>query len=293
MDDRLQKFAALVEAGSFTKAAQNLHVSQPALSVAIDKLERAMKTQLVQSAGKHGVTLTKAGQLVYTAALEHRAVEHNLRQQLVSTSQQKPQLRIGMIDNVASLLTATDEPLSSLEKESELSLFVSNSTSLRTALQADRLDIAIVVADDETDTRMQVLATGSDHLVLVCASSVQQSFQRLIDTGEQVPFISYVQSSKTHQLVAVALQTARLKTHVVLSSTSPDVMLRTVLRGRGAAILPKNLVSAQLASGALSSLEVREKPCSVSRNLSVLTLRGRQLPAVADALITYIQHELR
>jgi DNA-binding transcriptional LysR family regulator len=64
MEDRLRKFAVLVDTGNFTKAAQRLHTSQPALSIAINKLEQELHVKLIVR-GIRPFTLTKPGQVVY------------------------------------------------------------------------------------------------------------------------------------------------------------------------------------------------------------------------------------
>ena len=47
MDERLKKFVQLVDSGSYTQASRQLHISQPALSVAIGKLERELHASLL------------------------------------------------------------------------------------------------------------------------------------------------------------------------------------------------------------------------------------------------------
>ncbi|MCA9327076.1 LysR family transcriptional regulator [Candidatus Saccharibacteria bacterium] len=288
MDAYLQKFVALVEAGSYTKAAANLHISQPALSVAIAKLERTLKHILLTSAGRQGVVLSEAGKKVYAAALEHRAIDQNLRQQLATMHDQKIPLRIGMIDSVASLFCTQDELLSDLETSTDFMLSVANSTSLRAALLADKLDLAVVVADQQYDATLSTVASTSDRLVLVCSQSVHQVFQKNITKGEPLPFISYVSSSKTFETIATALSDAGIHTDVVLSSTSPEVMLAMVLRGRGAGLLPESLVQEHIAQGDLGRLAVGRTTFFVRRPLSVVKLKGRQLAPQTDAFIEFV-----
>ena len=62
MEDRIRKFAHLIDAGSFTKAARDLHISQPALSMAVQKLERELHAPLYIRASQP-VTPTRGMQL--------------------------------------------------------------------------------------------------------------------------------------------------------------------------------------------------------------------------------------
>ena len=293
MDDRLQKFAALVEAGSFTKAAVALHISQPALSVAIAKLERSLKTPLLSASGRHGIELTDAGKAVYNAALELRAIEHNLQSQLAGLGDDKIPLRIGMIDSIAALLCSQEEPLRTLEEQTELTLYIANSSNLRAAVQSDALDLAVVVANDAEDSRLQTAAVGVDQLALVCQAVAAERFQKMLTTKQQLPFISYVQTSATQRIIATALERDNVAIETVLYSTSPDVMLQMVRRGRGVTLLPENLVASQIASGELTHLKVAGKPYRIKRRLNVVALKGRHLPPRLAGLAWSVRQQLK
>ena len=58
---QLAYFVAIAEAGTLTEAAERLHISQPAVSLALNDLERALKVQLCVRRKAHGVTLTPSG----------------------------------------------------------------------------------------------------------------------------------------------------------------------------------------------------------------------------------------
>ena len=72
---QLEYFVAIAEAGTLSKAAERLHVSQPGLSQALTDLERALDVQLAVRRKAHGVTLTTSGTQVlrYARDLLHRA----------------------------------------------------------------------------------------------------------------------------------------------------------------------------------------------------------------------------
>ena len=293
MDDKLQKFAALVEAGSYTKAAQNLHISQPALSIAIAKLEKVLKARLLASSGRHGLQLTAAGKLAYDAALEHRAVEHNLQVLLTGMSEEKVQLRIGMIDSIAALLCSQEEPLKTLEQQTELGLFVANSSSLRAAVLSDQIDLAVVVANKVEDDKLKTAAVGSEKLALVCHASSAKAFQTMLDSGQELPFIAYVQTSTTHHMVMSALEDDGIGVKTILYSTSPDVMLQMALRGRGATILPENLIIPKIESGELKRLKYKGVPYRISRQLSLVAMKGRRMPPSMAGLAWAVTRQLK
>ncbi len=75
--DQLQAFAAVARAGSFTRAAQALHLSQPALSRRIVGLEEQLETMLVVR-GRSGASLTEAGRRLLVFVEAQRALEEEL-----------------------------------------------------------------------------------------------------------------------------------------------------------------------------------------------------------------------
>jgi len=75
--DRLQAFAAVARAGSFTRGAKALHLSQPALSRRISGLEEDLETVLFVR-GRGGASLTEAGQRLLDFVEAERALEEEL-----------------------------------------------------------------------------------------------------------------------------------------------------------------------------------------------------------------------
>ncbi|MGB4796219.1 MAG: LysR family transcriptional regulator [Candidatus Saccharimonadales bacterium] len=293
MDDSLRKFVAVVEAGTFTRAAELLHISQPALSVAVAKLEKNIGEKLLESNGRHGVVLTEAGKVVYAAALEHRRVAQNLRLELISLGSQKVPLRLGLIDSVAVLLANLPRQLRLLESTTELSLFVANSASLRRGIMQSELDVAIIVADDQADDRLEVAATTADTLVLVCSPEMQKVLQAQVDAREPMPFLSYVRSSATYNIIDTHLRRSKIQTRTVLYSSSPDVMLGMVERGKGAAVLPRLLVKDKIDAGTLAVLQHKTKPYEIQRRLHVVTLKGRKIPPRLVGLALAMREQLK
>src|ERR1044071_6958661 len=134
MEERLQKFAKVVEMGSFTAAARDMHISQPALTLAVNKLERELRTPLLLRNRKH-LQLTEAGRLAYAAAKEYRTTGENLHIKLTDLARERPRVRIGMIDSVAAALSDEDGPLENIEARADVSITVNNSRYLRAAVE--------------------------------------------------------------------------------------------------------------------------------------------------------------
>jgi DNA-binding transcriptional LysR family regulator len=278
MDDRLQKFMILVEAGTYTEAAKRLHISQPALSVAIHKLERSLKTTLIGETTKQGVVLTEAGRVVYTAATNHRALDHNLQLELSQLRGERASLTIGLVDSVATLLSQQESVLAMLEHETDLTLYVASSTQLRKGVEEGAIDLAIVVANEATDAQFQVVATAAEKMYMVTRIGQSKSVENAIRQEEMISLISYTPTSSTHAVIQRALAVDGIRVDTALFSTSPAVMLAMVLRGKGVAILPETVIAADLAAGNVETVFVEGAPYIVKRELHVIAHKGRALP---------------
>ncbi len=284
MDDRLFKFARLVESGSFTKAAARLHISQPALSIAIDKLEREVGMILL-TRGNKKLDLTDAGKAVYQAALEHQNVTDHLHSNLARIAKKRPQVRIGMIDSTAEALCISSA-FEQLETSADVTIVVNNSRFLRDAVRQRQIDVAYAIDDGKEYPELVIAAAGSEELMLVCSPHLLDSCIGNLHLGRLENFISYDKPSTTYRHIQATLQTAEIKPHITLLSTSPDIMLSMVLRGRGVAALPQNLVQTHLDSGSLVAL-----PLSITRPLCRIQLKGKSLEPVLGIFVQQIHSQ--
>jgi LysR family transcriptional regulator, transcriptional activator of the cysJI operon len=290
MEDRLRKFARLVDAGSFTRAAHLMHISQPALTTAIKKLERELRTELLIRGG-HGFTLTTAGTMAYKTAKELGVQTQNLRLQLSETANEKVTLHIGMIDSIADLLFVHQDNLPELEQETHLSLTVDNSQNLVTYVDHDDIDVAFVAEQLNTPSSLTATPLGEEPLVLVTQAAYAEQTAAELRKGSLHHFLSYNQHSRTYHLVNRYLTAQNITLHPTFYSTSPEIMLQLVLAHRAVAALPYLLVKNHLEGGKLSRVQVG-KSSVIARRIVSLHRTGRVLPVQAEVLIAQTGKEL-
>ena len=143
MERRLVTFTQVVDAGSFTKAATLLRVSQPALTNAVKKLERELHAELLIRT-THKLQLTAAGRLAYDAGKALTTTTDNLQTRLGESTHSTVVCRLGMIDSLATLLFVRGPYLTETERRMQLSLTVDNSSRLITLTQQGGLDAALI-----------------------------------------------------------------------------------------------------------------------------------------------------
>jgi DNA-binding transcriptional LysR family regulator len=143
--DRLRVFAAVVEHGSVTAAAEALHVTGPGVSQQVHKLEKELGTQLVEPDGR-GIRLTSAGGLLASSARQIAATVTEAERDLSHLhGQTAGPLRVGAI---ASALRTWVSPvlaqLTSQHARLEPSITDGEPEDLIHALRARRLDAALI-----------------------------------------------------------------------------------------------------------------------------------------------------
>lgn len=271
MEERLRKFAKLAETRSFTKAAGALHTSQPALSVAIAKLERELGATLIS---RDNLQLTAAGQLAYRHAQQLEVQRSNLQHELQNLKNQKPQFALGIIDSLADTLLISSGQLEKLEQKVALNLSVNNSRYLLEALENNQLDMICIVQPLALAKKFQFKSLGSEPLI-----GVGNRQHKLSNSKHLSNFLAYDQSSNTNRLIQKYFAGKQITLENVFHSTSPEIILHMVLSNKGSAVLPYALVAPHIASGQLAPFTD-----VIARPAAAIWHHDKKLPEVAVGL---------
>lgn len=164
----LQYFWAVAREGSIVRAAEELRVSQPTISLQLKELERSLDRKLFERAGR-GLALTDAGRVVYNYAQEIFA----LGQDLVSAVERQPadrtlRLSVGIVDVIPkTLVHRLLAPVLRLPQPVRLICREDKGDRLLADLSARRFDV--VLSDGPIGTAVQV--RGFNHLLGECGVS--------------------------------------------------------------------------------------------------------------------------
>src|SRR5262245_54228885 len=142
---QLRYFVAVAQAGSFSRAAERCHVSQPSLSQQIQKLENKLGHRLLDRLGRRAV-LTEAGKVLYDrAAMILAAVDNAERQVKDFDATGGGRLAVGAIPTVAPyILPDALEAFARLHPSVEVMIQEDLTGRLLEAAVAGDLDLALV-----------------------------------------------------------------------------------------------------------------------------------------------------
>lgn len=283
MEERLYKFAKLVDAGSYTKAAQELHISQPALSAAVQKLEKELRAPLLIRSSKH-LQLTRAGELAYQAAGTLRAESRDLLVRIAEVSDTAIELRVGMIDSIAELLFvggSEGQPTTTIR---QLSLAVDNTARLLHSVVRGELDMALITDSPAIPAAIIAERIGAEPMVLVTASSQADLLKEQLKKRHLQDFLGYNRSSNTYRLIHDYLQAQGMAVSYGFYSTSPHIILEFLLQGQGVSVLPYSLVYRYAQEQQLAMLPLGAQDF-VERSIFAVRQRGRYVPERARELV--------
>ncbi len=287
MEDRLRKFARIVETGSFTEAAAALHISQPALSTATFKLERELGAPLF-ARRQPPLKLTPVGEATYRYTKSLEAQTNNFRLALAELTRQKPRLSVGMIDSIAQTLFSEGNFLTQAQKQAHISLLVNNSDSLIKALQQGQLDMAILT--EQTAPIPQTIRQrplGNEPLLGLTNTSNAWEVSQALGQGTLSNFMSYIKHSNTDRLIRAQLRSQNIEPKTIFRSTSPEVLLQLTLAGEGSAVLPYLLVRDALSKGLLAPITP-----TINRPIVALEHTATTTPLVLVSLCKAISNRL-
>lgn len=259
---QLRAFDAVARARSFSRAAQMLGVSQPAISLQVAALERAYRLDLILRKGAQ-LSLTADGEALFALTRQMFTAEAEIEDLLESTEKlQRGHLRLGAdgphlaLDLVA--LFRQRHPQITLE------LVLGNATQTWNAVLQSVVDIAII-ANPPSDQQVARQALVSQDMMVLMPQGHPFSDRRqvtLMDLATQ-PVIFREHGSNTQRLLEAALKKAGLLLSPVLTVGSREAMIEAVSRGIGI--------------GFIFNREQNEDPRSLTRPLRELRGANRNM----------------
>jgi len=245
---------AVVEQGSFTKAAASVDVSQPSLSDGIRRLESELGVRLFHRLGR-SVELTDAGR-AFVGPGRQLTRDRDAVFESVATVRD---LRSGTLDIVA-LPTLAADPLGRL-----VGGFRKAHPGIAVRIAAPEDDGAVVamVLDGRSELGLTEIRTPRDELVGVTLErqelvAVCPPRTRLATSGRlpvarlrDMPLVTTTPGTSTRDLLDRALASAGVDPHIAVETSQREAIAPLVLSGAGTSFLPARLAEPLAAQGAV------------------------------------------
>ncbi len=290
----LKDFVALVEQGSFSKAAESRFVTQPAFSRRIRSLENWLGVSLVDR-DKYPTSLTPAGEAFAEHARQLISQTYAVRNQMRTIQAAREQLLI--VAQHALAVSFFPPWMKTLEALTNGALVKVESGNLHDNVEAflsGNGDFLLCYASEDIFSQLlrddvESLQVGVDELVPVSAIDADGKPLHSVVEGEPLKLLGHPAESFFGRLLArecLPHLPPELDVHLACENALSEALKALVLNGYGMAWLPKSLITRELESGQLVRLE---EPLR-SLDLSIRLYRLHQ-PAggAADQFWTYLQ----
>jgi DNA-binding transcriptional LysR family regulator len=261
-DRRLQVFRAVAQHLSFTKAADALFMTQPAVTFQIKQLEESFNARLFDRA-HGGITLTAAGVMALDYAERILALSAELEARLKDMGGQVAgSLLIGGSMTIGEyLLPQLIGEFKGRFPAAVPTLFIGNSEAVQDRVAERTLDLGFIEGDSHLSSlRSEVCC--EDELQVVCAPShpIAKAPFALPASLTQHPYISREAGSGTRAVIDRYLQQAGVapdSLNVVVELGSPEALKGLVATGLGFAIMSRVIAAKELELGQLVQIPLR------------------------------------
>jgi DNA-binding transcriptional LysR family regulator len=287
---QLEVFLAVARAGSFRRAAERVHLSQPALSQHVSALEQGLGARLFDRKGR-AVTLTEAGQILH---------DHALRVFAALTGAREAIAELGGIGRGSLVVGASTTPgiyllpavIGGFEREHpavSVHLQIANSRVIEERIRANELDLG-VVGGHGLGPGEECLAAGVlDELVFIVPPGHPWAARRRLEPSRigQERFLTREEGSATRAVTEQALQHARVKIGRTMELGHTEAIKQAVMAGLGVAFVSVYTVRGELETGRLH--RVRLRGLAIKRHFHVIHNEARTLTARARAFVAAVQ----
>jgi DNA-binding transcriptional LysR family regulator len=286
----LETFLAVVHTGSFSRAAESLHRTQPAVSIAVRKLEEDLGQPLVVR-GTRELKLTDAGRVLVDSA--ERML--NLREELRRAIDDLRYLRRGQLSlgaNESSVHAVLPALARYRRRFPAVPIAVHRTFSRDVPRQVlnYRLDLGVItfVPQEPNLTSMEFFR---DELVLVVFPSHPMARRRRVDIAElgKDTFIAHIVESPYRSQVIQLFAGHRTPLRRDVELPTIDSIKRFVQMEMGVAIVPRTCVRLELERGALIALNVPQ--LRIARHLHLIYRNDHQLPQAARAFVDLLKED--
>lgn len=286
----LRIFITVYQKESITGAAGILHMTQPAVSLAIKELENHYQIRLFDRIGKRIYT-TAQGKWLYEYAL-HIVSLFDEMEERVKTWNNKGGLRIGSSITIGNFILP--KLVCEFQKQYpdiEVNVFIHNTDTIERKLLDNQIDFALVEGQNNYE-QLKSERLMDDPLCFICSSKSELAQKKSVTLKELegYPMILREKGSAVRDTIDESMGYYQMNYKVIWESVSTQAIIRAVSQNLGISILPYLLVKDNLKQKAVSLVEVSD--FSISRAFSIIYHKNKYFTPVAKKFIKLCRKEI-
>ncbi|MES1044995.1 LysR family transcriptional regulator [Heyndrickxia oleronia] len=290
MDQHLLVFVTVVEKGNFSRAAEELHMTQPAVSQYIQMLERTYGTKLLDRTNKF-VRLNKAGEIIYYHAKEILGL-YSKMQNLVDdlTNRASGPLSIGASYTFGEYVLP--HFIAKLHEKFPLikpRIIIGNTKEIAELVMGHQLDVGIIEGDYK-DSKLTVEPFAEDIMYVIASTKhhLAQKKEVSISDLEEETWIVRELGSGTRMAAEKIFRHMSIAPKDVMEFGSTQLIKETVESGLGITLLSQLTIRKEMSMGLLKIIPIVGTP--FKRKFSIVlrtSFKTKALEVFIDLLKNY------
>jgi DNA-binding transcriptional LysR family regulator len=284
----LKVFLTVASEKSFSRAAEKLLRTQPAVSLAIQKLESDLQERLIDRSGKE-LLLTDAGRIVHDYARRFENLEADLDNALAELRDNSAgRLTVGANESTSLYLLGHIERYRRRYPKVKVQVRRCLSSKIPSQLIDGELELGVISYDPEDD-RLLTLVISTDHLAFVVSPDhrfANRTDVAITELGMET-FIAHNVLSPYRALVVKEFQRYKVPLNMDVEMPTVETIRKMVQRNEGVAFLPHMCVEQDVEQGVLREIKVAE--LEVDRNIRLVCPAKRSLSHAAKAFLELVR----
>ena len=280
----LQVFLTVATEKSFSRAAERLLRTQPAVSLALQRLEQELGEKLIDRSGKE-LILTDAGRTVLDYARRFQSLHQELDNSLAELRDNSAgRLTIGANESTSIYLLRHIERYRELYPKVKVQVRRSLSSKLPNELIDGNLELG-VISYDPADERLKSKVIYTDSLAFVVSPKHRLASRKAVSIKELASenFIAHNVVSPYREVVLREFQSHHVPLRMDVEMPTIETIRRLVQNDLGVAFLPRMCVEQEIEQKILC--EVRVKEMHVERKIRLIYPTRRALSHAAKAFL--------
>jgi DNA-binding transcriptional LysR family regulator len=283
----LQVFLTVATEKSFSRAAERLLRTQPAVSLALQRLEQELQEKLIDRSGK-GLLLTDAGRTVLDYARRFESLRQEMENSLAELRDNSAgRLTIGANESTSLYLLRHIERYRELYPKVKVEVRRSLSSRIPNELLDGNLELG-VISYDPGDERLKSKVIYIDALAFVVSPTHRLAHRKTVSISELASenFVAHNVLSPYREVVLREFQAHKVPLRIDLEMPTIETIRKMVQNNMGVAFLPRMCVEQEIEQKALA--EVRIKEMHVERKIRLVYPTRRGLSHAAKAFLEVV-----
>lgn len=287
---QLKVFETVARNGSFTRAAEELFITQPTVSSQVKQLTKAIGLPLFEQIGK-SLYLTDAGQELLAACRDIFERLDNFEMKIADLKGTKQgQLNLAVITTAKYFVPRLLGPFCKKYPGIDVTLKVTNHQEIQQRM-SDNKDDLYIVSNPNEDVDLKSQPFLNNPLVVVARKDHPLASQKNIGLKElnDQPFIMREQGSGTREAILKLFEQNNISVKVKLELGSNEAIKQAIYGGLGISVLSEHCLISEGMSGELTVLDFQHFP--LKRRWFVAHLAGKKLSVIAETFFSYLLEE--